>query len=153
MESLVERAITNVKNFFSDTTHEQIPNSYYNSVGYRILGNVGSPRKGVISHELGLKDVCDFIMPRREFRHAYLASTAAFIWGIVESIILVIAAIFTKPFDSERKMDELAKKSVIQCASNGAFAAIGFIGQFSPKIATKAIGELTIFVNNQASRH
>jgi hypothetical protein len=146
MIAIVERGISNLKVFFSDTTQTQIKNSYTESIGYRILKEVRELQEDSRSQGLGLNDVYSFINPRREFRHAYLASTAVFLWGIVESIILVIAAIFAAPFDREKKMKQLAKKSVIECASNGAFAAIGFVGQFSPKIGVKAVRELSRLV-------
>ena len=153
MDTYISVASRNIKNFFVGTNKAQIQESFHNSLGARIILTPHTVLEGEGSGNLDFSDVYNFISPRREFRHAYVGLAAAFIWGIVESIILVIAAILATPFDRERKIQNLAKESVIQCASNGAIATISFIGQFAPALANRGLAQLNEFVSNGISRY
>jgi hypothetical protein len=148
MQNFISNAIRLSRDFLGSVTREEITNSFTNATGVKILSQRAPGTHSSDSSELSFDDVSNFILERRDFRHAYLASMASFVWGIVETIILAIGSVFAHAFDREKKVLTLTKKCFIECSSNGAISVISFIGQFSPSIGQKAFEQVRAFFDH-----
>ncbi len=148
MQTLISNATDYSRNFLGSISYDDIYNSFRNATGVKILYQRAPETQSRASSELSFEDVSNFILERRDFRHAYLASKASFVWGIVETVILAIGSVFAHTFDQEKKVLTLTKMCFIECLSNGAISVISFIGQFSPSIGKKALTQIEKFAKD-----